>query len=167
MQYIHKYTSPIGSILIASDGNNIIGLWLEGQKYFAETLNEEYEEMKLPVFAETVRWLDSYFSGQCPDFTPPMLLQGSDFRMEVWNILMQIPYGSIITYGEIADIISQNRNGKKISAQAIGGAVSHNPISIIIPCHRVVGTGGKLIGYAGGIEKKEALLRLECSGVIL
>ena len=161
MQYTSKYVSPIGDILLASDGAHLTGLWFERQKYFADTLSGEHEEKNLPVFDETKRWLDLYFSSTDPGFMPPLRPAGSPFRQEVWDILLQIPRGSLLTYKEIADKIAAKRGLPRMSAQAAGGAVGHNPISIIIPCHRVVGSDGSLTGYAGGIEKKIALLKLE------
>ena len=161
MQYITHYNSPIGGITIASNGTSLTGLWFDGQKYFASTLSADYKEENLPVFTEAKRWLDMYFSGRKPDFTPPLALNGSPFRMAVWQILQNIPYGQTITYGAIAQQLAAQNGQTKMSAQAVGGAVGHNPISIIVPCHRVVGTGGSLTGYAGGIAKKIKLLELE------
>lgn len=161
MQYINYYNSPLGKITFASNGKELTGLWFEGQKYFASTLTKEYEQKKLPVFEQTARWLDIYFSGKIPDFTPDLFLSSTSFRNEVWEILLTIPYGSVMTYGEIAKEMAKNRGEKKMSAQAVGGAVGHNPISIIVPCHRVIGTDGSLTGYAGGIDIKEKLLKLE------
>ena len=156
MDYTAHYSSPIGDITMASDGKALVGLWFDGQKYFADTLAIEHEERPdLPLFAETRRWLDIFFSGKAPDFTPPIAMRGSDFRKRVWQTLLEIPFGQTMTYGDIA-----LRLGCR-SAQAIGGAVGHNSISLIIPCHRVVGTGGSLTGYAGGIDKKAWLLEME------
>lgn len=156
MDYTAHYSSPIGDITMASDGKAIAGLWFDGQKYFADSLAMEQEERPdLPLFAETRRWLDIFFSGKAPDFTPPLAMRGSDFRKRVWQTLLEIPFGQTMTYGDIA-----LRLGCR-SAQAIGGAVGHNSISLIIPCHRVVGTGGSLTGYAGGIDKKAWLLEME------
>ena len=146
---------------MASDGTALTGLWFDGQKYFAEGINPDAEEKKLPIFDEAMRWLDIYFSGRRPDFTPPLNLEGTAFRKEVWQQLLQIPYGQTTTYGELAAQLAAHRGLKQMSAQAVGGAVGHNPISIIVPCHRVVGTGGSLTGYAGGLAKKLALLKLE------
>ena len=161
MQYLTHYSSPIGNITIASNGTALTGLWFDGQKYFASTLSADYKEENLPVFTEAKRWLDMYFSGIEPDFTPPLCLNGSPFRMAVWQILQSIPYGQTITYGAIAKQLAEKNGKAKMSAQAVGGAVGHNPISIIVPCHRVVGTNGSLTGYAGGINKKITLLKLE------
>ena len=161
MEYIYHYNSPLGGITLASDGNSLIGLWFDQQKYYANTLGTELEERELPVFKETVKWLDIYFSGRSPDFTPQLSLKITEFRKYVCEIMMKIPFGQTMTYGEIANIISKNNGKKRMSAQAVGGAVGHNPISIIIPCHRVIGSDGKLTGYAGGIDKKLWLLKLE------
>lgn len=161
MQYITHYRSPLGGITISSDGTSLTGLWFDGQKYFVSTLGADYKEKDLPIFTKTKRWLDIYFSGREPDFTPSLSLNGSAFRMAVWQILQSIPYGQTITYGDIAKQLAAQTGKTKMSAQAVGGAVGHNPISIIVPCHRVVGTGGSLTGYAGGIDKKVQLLELE------
>ena len=161
MHYINHYNSPLGKITLASNGNGLMGLWFEGQKYFASTLTKEYEQKNLPVFEQTAKWLDIYFSGKNPDFTPPLYLSSTQFRNEVWKILLAIPYGSVITYGGIADIMAKKRGAENMSAQAIGGAVGHNPISILVPCHRVMGKNGSLTGYAGGVDIKEKLLKIE------
>ena len=161
MQYTNTYQSSMGGITMASNGEKLTGLWFDQQKYFCDTLSIEHEEKDLPIFEETKQWLDYYFRGVNPDFTPSLLLQGTDFRIAVWDILKEIPYGQVITYGEIAHRIAEKRGTKTMSAQAVGGAVGHNPISIIVPCHRVVGSNGSLTGYAGGIDKKEKLLTLE------
>ncbi len=160
MDYLTEYSSPIGKMLLSSDGENLTGLWFENQKYFKSTLNDEYEEKKIPVLEKAVLWLDRYFNGENPETDFTLKPKGSDFRQAVWKILYQIPYGETITYGEIAKRI-EKKTGKRASAQAVGGAVGHNPISIIIPCHRVVGADGSLTGYAGGIDKKEYMLALE------
>ena len=161
MNYISHYNSPLGSITLASYDDALIGLWFDGQKHFRSTLGDEYEEKPLPVFDRTAAWLDIYFGGGIPDFTPKIALNDTDFRREVWDILLTIPYGQMMTYGEIAAILAQKRGSASISAQAVGGAVGRNPISIIVPCHRVIGANGSLTGYAGGIERKAALLKLE------
>lgn len=161
MHYINHYNSPLGKITFASNGKELTGLWFNGQKYFASAFNKEYEQKNLPVFEQTAKWLDIYFSGKNPDFTPPLFLSSTSFRNEVWKILLTIPYGKIMTYGEIAKLMAENRGVEKMSAQAVGGAVGHNPISIIVPCHRVVGTDGSLTGYAGGVDIKEKLLKFE------
>jgi methylated-DNA-[protein]-cysteine S-methyltransferase len=150
--------------MLASDGTNLIGLWLEGQKYYGGTVKDEMMigNDDLPVFITTKDWLDRYFNGQKPGIDEiPLAPIGGDFRKEVWNILCEIPYGEYITYGDIARKLALKMSKPSMSAQAIGGAVGHNPISIIIPCHRVVGANGSLTGYAGGIEKKVKLLEHE------
>lgn len=154
--YIAHYSSPLGSMTLASDGTALTGLWFNGQKYFADTLKEvQTLNPNLPVFDLTRQWLDIYFSGKEPTFTPPLQIRGSTFRKQVWNLLLEIPYGRTMTYGELA------RKLQCKSAQAVGGAVGHNPISLIIPCHRVIGADGSLTGYAGGVERKASLLKLE------
>ena len=156
MDYTTHYMSPIGGITLASDGKALVGLWFDGQKYFAAGLAPVHEERQdLEIFAETRRWLDIYFSGKNPDFLPNIALRGSEFRKATWRKLLEIPYGQTTTYGALA------RSMHCKSAQAVGGAVGHNPLSLIVPCHRVVGTGGKLTGYTGGIDKKEWLLHME------
>ena len=161
MNYIYKYISPIGIITLSSNGTALTGLWYNGQKNFAQTLSKPYEEKLLPVFEDTIKWLDIYFGGAVPDFMPELSVHSTPFRKAVWDILLTIPYGQTMTYGEIAEILAQQTGKKKMSAQAVGGAVGHNPISIIIPCHRVVGADGSLTGYAGGIDRKKFLLELE------
>ena len=161
MEYIHHYMSPLGGITIASDGEVLTGLWFDGQKYFEANLLEEHEEKRLEIFDITDKWLDIYFSGKEPDFTPPVSMKTTEFRKKVWEILLTIPYGKTMTYGEIAEKIAKDSGKAKMSAQAVGGAVGHNSISLIIPCHRVIGANGSLTGYAGGIEKKKKLLELE------
>ncbi len=164
MFYYTTYKSPIGQITLACDKKeNLIGLWLEGQKYFLETIGSEIiENDKLEILNATKSWLDRYFKGERPEITELALAPiGNDFRKRVWHILCKIPYGNICTYGDIARIIAKEQGKTKMSAQAVGGAISHNPISIIIPCHRVVGANGNLTDYAGGIENKIALLKLE------
>ena len=176
MQYITHYHSPLGKITLAADKTGLTGLWFEGQKYFALHLEPEHEEKELPVFADAKRWLDIYFSGKNPDISVSLHCQGtpfqnqvweilhftgSDFQNEVWGILSAIPYGQTTTYGEIAKQLAQRREVPRMSSQAVGGAVGKNEISIIVPCHRVVGTNGSLTGYAGGIRRKIALLKLE------
>ena len=159
--YICSYPSPLGKITLASDGVALTGLWFDGQKHFAATLPPKPEEKALPVFDQTAHWLDIYFRGQEPNFTPPLAIGGTPFRRAVAEILRTIPYGCTVTYGQIAARIPRQQGAKTMSAQAVGGAVGHNPISIIIPCHRVVGSGGSLTGYAGGTDRKLWLLRLE------
>ncbi len=161
MHYTSQYTSPLGDITMASNGESLTGLWFNGQKYFADTLPTENCEKELPIFEQTASWLDTYFRGEIPDFTPALHMDSSPFRVMVWEILLNIPYGKVITYGAIARMITAKTGQKTMSAQAVGGAVGHNPVSIIVPCHRVVGTSGSLTGYAGGIDRKTGLLSLE------
>ncbi len=161
MQYTYHYNSPLGGITLASDGEALTGLWFDGQKYFGDRLLKNHEEKPLPVFSQTEKWLDVYFSGKAPDFTPPLNFEGvSPFRKRVWEIMLDIPFGQTSAYGRIAGQIARE-TGRKVSAQAVGGAVGHNSVSLIIPCHRVIGTNGSFTGYAGGIDKKIALLKLE------
>jgi len=148
-------------MLLAADEIGLTGLWLDGQKYYAEDLEAGHEEKELPVFQTVKKWLDIYFSGQKPDFMPPVHLVGSPFQISVWKLLMEIPYGQTVTYGELAEKIAEEKGLSHMSAQAVGGAVGHNKISIIIPCHRVIGKDGSLTGYAGGLSKKKWLLSLE------
>ena len=161
MTYIQHYDSPLGGILLAADEIGLTGLWFDGQKCFAQGLPVERTEQETSVLTEARRWLDIYFTGKEPDFTPPLHPVGSAFRRSVWEILLQIPYGQTTTYGEIARQLAERQGLARMSAQAVGGAVGHNEISVIIPCHRVVGANGSLTGYAGGIHKKEQLLELE------
>ena len=160
MLYTSHYASPLGRMTLVSDGTALVGLYFDGQKYFAEGLDAKRTQKNLPVFEEARRWLDVYFSGRKPDFTPPTAPAGTAFQQSVWEILRTIPYGQTVTYGAIARRIEQN-TGRRMSAQAVGGAVGRNPISILIPCHRMIGADGSLTGYAGGIDKKERLLRWE------
>ena len=161
MTYVQHYDSPLGVILLAADEIGLTGLWFDGQKYFARDLSAERVEQNTPILSEAKRWLDIYFAGREPDFMPPLHPIGSAFRRDVWDILLEIPYGQTTTYGEIARQLTGTAGLSRMSAQAVGGAVGHNEISIIIPCHRVVGTSGSLTGYAGGIERKVKLLELE------
>lgn len=161
MEYTYPYPSPLGGITLASDGEALTGLWFDGQKYFADNLDACREEKTLPVFDQAVRWLDLYFAGQEPGFTPPLKMKTTPFRKAVWEILLTIPYGRTMTYGQIAQQIARQKNLPRMSAQAVGGAVGHNAISLIIPCHRVVGANGSLTGYAGGLDRKIKLLTLE------
>lgn len=160
MNYLTLLPSPVGPLHLASDGDSITGLWLEGQKYFASTLeNETREERDLPVFRQAALWLDAYFTGKALPPLPPLAPKGSAFRQAVWKLLLDIPYGGTTTYGALAQKLREQ--GISAAPQAVGGAVGHNPISILIPCHRVVGSGGSLTGYAGGIAAKQYLLKLE------
>ena len=161
MTFTQHYDSPLGGILLAADEIGLTGVWFDGEKYFADNLPAEHIQKETFILLEAKRWLDIYFTGQEPDFLPPLHPIGSAFRRSVWEILLQIPYGQTTTYGEIARQLSKKQGLERMSAQAVGGAVGHNEISIIIPCHRVVGADGSLTGYAGGIGKKETLLELE------
>lgn len=161
MTYIQHYDAPLGRILLAADEVGLTGLWFDGAKYFADGLPAEHTERETPILSEARRWLDLYFAGQEPGFLPPLHPAGSVFQQAVWALLLQIPYGQTVTYGELARQLTEKRGRPRMSAQAVGGAVGHNKISIIIPCHRVVGTGGSLTGYAGGIDRKVKLLALE------
>lgn len=161
MQYISRYLSPLGGILLAGDGTGLTGLWFEGQKYYAKNLDDCHEVRELPLFKQAKRWLDTYFSKEKPDFTPPLHLTGTPFQNRVWQVLLTVPYGETVTYSELARRLGEGVNGTHTSPRAVGGAVGRNPISIIVPCHRVVGAQGQLTGYAGGLERKTALLSLE------
>ena len=164
MEYLHYTMTPLGRVLLSSDGNALTGLWFEDQKYFGATLSGNGEEKELPVFRQAEKWLAVYFSGKDPGFTPPLAPKGTPFRTAVWEILRTIPFGQTRTYSEIAAVLAEQRGIKSMSAQAVGGAVGHNPVSLIIPCHRVLGAGGSLTGYAGGLDRKAKLLALESSG---
>ena len=161
MIYTYHYTSPLGIIILASNGESLTGLWFDGQKFFPHKLISESIKAELPIFTQTIKWLDTYFSGKIPDFTPPISLNTTPFRKAVYDILLTIPYGQTMTYGGIANMIAKQKGIERMSAQAVGGAVGHNPISLIIPCHRVVGADGSLNGYAGGLDRKIELLKLE------
>lgn len=160
MKYTGKYTSPLGEMLIASDDIGITGVWFSGQKYYASNLGEP-EEKETPAITQARKWLDIYFSGEEPPFSLPIHLIGTPFQKEVWQILCTIPYGKTVTYGEIAKTLATRQGKPHMSAQAVGGAVGRNPVSVIVPCHRVLGANGSLTGYAGGLDRKEALLKLE------
>ena len=202
MDYTCHYHSPLGGITLASDGDALIGLWFDGQKHYAESIDAEHEDKMLPVLEDACRWLDTYFRGTDPGFTPPLRPRATSFQKQVWDILLTIPFGQTMTYGEIArrlagmtETVNVARDGDtsfvpsdlpfhidreshrtavhaipasapiRTSARAVGGAVGRNPISLIIPCHRVIGADGRLTGYAAGIEKKIRLLKLEQSRV--
>jgi len=167
MYYSATYQSPVGVITLASDGESLVGAWLEGQKYHGDSISEAMTEKDdMPIFYTAKKWLDSYFAGEKPAASElPLAPIGSEFRQEVWRILCEIPYGEVVTYGDIAKKIAASNNKESMSGQAVGGAVGHNPISIIIPCHRVVGTNGNLTGYSSGIDTKVKLLELEGVGV--
>lgn len=161
MVYTTEYASPLGAITLACDEEAIIGLWFNGQRYFGNILPKRTEQKERPLFADAKRWLDIYFSGREPDFLPLLRYDSTPFRKTVCEIMLTIPYGRTMTYGEIAAEVARRQGLEKMSAQAVGGAVGHNPVSIIVPCHRVVGADGSLTGYAGGIERKIVLLCLE------
>lgn len=156
MHYTQTISSPLGNILLSADEVGLTGLWFDGGRYYAETLPEEHVERETPILMDTKRWLDVYFTGREPDFTPPLHPTGSSFRQAVWQLLLEIPYGQTTTYGALL--------GDGASARAVGGAVGRNPISIIVPCHRVIGADGSLTGYAGGVDRKIRLLALERQG---
>lgn len=157
MRYTTPYQSPLGPMTLAADAQALTGVWFDGQRYDRSGLDQACREKDLPVFHQAKKWLDIYFSGQAPDFMPPIRFTGTDFQKEVWTILAAIPYGETRTYGDLARQLGLER----MSARAVGGAVGHNKLSILVPCHRVVGTNGSLTGYAGGIDRKIALLKLE------
>lgn len=163
MNRVTYHTTPLGRVMLAAKDDALAGLWMEGQKYFADTLKGEAREQDdFPVFVQAKEWLDRYFAGEKPRIAELKLEPaGSEFRKAVWEALCQIPYGEVITYGELAPKVAMLHNRERMSAQAVGGAVGHNAISIIIPCHRVVGANGNLTGYAGGIDKKIKLLTHE------
>lgn len=161
MDYRFHYVSPLGAITMASDGTALTGLWFDGQKYFGAGLGDDAKQKELPLFQQAQRWLDTYFQGHNPSFLPPLAPKGTAFQKDVWALLQTIPYGQTVTYKELAALLAQKRGLFSMSAQAIGGAVGHNPISLFIPCHRVIGTNGSLTGYAGGLERKRQLLLLE------
>ena len=163
MYFSTTYPSPVGILTLASDGENLAGLWIEGQKYFGDTIHEAMvEQDSLPVFQAAKGWLDRYFAGKQPSSAElPLHPIGGAFRQGVWQLLCGIPYGKVVTYGDIAKEMAAKLGKKTMSSQAVGGAVGHNPISVIIPCHRVVGANGSLTGYSGGIDKKIKLLELE------
>lgn len=159
--YTHNYQSPLDKIVIASDGTAITGLWFVGQRHFDIEVEGCITDKDLPIFDEVSRWLDIYFTGNNPGEIPAVRMNGTPFQLEVWQILQAVPYGKLITYREIAELIAKKRGITKMSARAVGNAVGRNPVSILVPCHRVVGSSGKMTGYAGGIERKVKLLKLE------
>ena len=162
MIYTWKYDSPLGPLTLAEEDGALVGLWMQGQKYFPRDLKAR--QGFTPTLEQTAAWLDRYFAGCRPEMSALSLNpKGSEFRREVWDILRRIPYGETTTYAAIAAQIAKNRGISRMSAQAVGNAVGHNPISILIPCHRVVGSGGSLTGYAGGLERKQWLLDWEKS----
>ncbi len=158
MQYTIEYKSPLGDMLLASDGESLVGAWFVGQKYFAAGLEPNHVSATVPILDLAKRWLDLYFRGKVPDFDVPCRFSGTPFQNAVWEIVAKIPHGSTLAYGEIARMV---KNGGSVVARAVGSTVGRNPISVIVPCHRVVASGGAVSGYAGGAERKAALLRLE------
>lgn len=160
MLYTNCYPSPLGEMLLVCDDEGLTHLAFTGQKYFP-VLAQTQKAPDHPILTSAQRWLDVYFRGDEPDFTPPLHANGSEFQRAVWQLLLAIPYGETTTYGALAKEIARIQGRSRMSAQAVGGAVGHNPIGIIVPCHRVVGTNGSLTGYAGGLDKKIALLKLE------
>ncbi len=161
MQYVNMYSSPLGNILLASDGEYLTGIWFEGQKYFGAGLDKNASEKELEIFEITKNWLNIYFSGAVPSFIPHVKFVGTDFQKDVWSIFLTVPYGKTVTYGDIAMQIAEKRNIAHMSAQAVGSAIGHNKISVIVPCHRVLGKDGSLTGYAGGTARKKMLLDIE------
>ena len=161
MVYTDGYASPLGEMTIAGDGGAIIGLWFDGQKHFGSTLPEEFSRGETPVIRDAKRWLDIYFSGREPDFLPPLRYGSTPFRALVCDIMLSIPYGKTRTYGDIAKEAAALMGVERMAAQAVGGAVGHNPILLMIPCHRVIGANGSLTGYGGGMQRKIKLLEME------
>lgn len=163
--YTHLSPSPLGNILLSADATGLTGLWFENQKYYAAGLGSDIVNVKAcsehPIFVQTKHWLSLYFEGREPKFTVPIHLTGTDFQKEIWQLLLEIPYGETTTYGTLAKIYAQKHGCSHMCAQAVGSAVGHNKISILVPCHRVLGAGGSLTGYAGGLDKKKRLLLLE------
>ena len=166
MVYTNQYSSPLGDITVACDDEAIIGLWFNGQRYFRDVLPDKIETKKHPLLKDAERWLDIYFSGREPDFLPPLRYGSTEFRKKVCDIMLTIPYGKTMTYGEIAALIAKNTGIEKMSAQAVGGAVGWNPLCVMIPCHRVVGSDGSLVGYGGGLKNKATLLAHEAQNVV-
>ncbi|MDO4921844.1 MAG: methylated-DNA--[protein]-cysteine S-methyltransferase [Phascolarctobacterium sp.] len=161
MFFKNRYASPLGEMIMLSDGESLTNLNFIDDKFYPAALAAQSQEAHLPVFDAAAKWLDVYFAGNNPGALPPLSLQGSAFSLQVWRLLAQIPYGGVVTYKELAQKIAAQRGLTAMSAQAVGGAVGHNPVCIMVPCHRVVGTNGSLTGYAGGLWRKERLLQLE------
>lgn len=161
MQYKMSYDSPVGQLVVTTDKENVTGLWFENQKNYEALLNDTVKEQYQPIFDKVSHWLNEYFLGNNPEITFSLKPTGTEFRMNVWSKLQAIPYGQTVSYGDIAQQIAKERGQNKMSAQAVGGAVGSNPISIMIPCHRVVGANGSLTGFGGGIDRKIKLLNIE------
>lgn len=153
--------TPLGKALARADKNGLSGFWFVGQQYYPKTAAYWPENREHPVFASLKRWLERYFSGERPEMAIALAPQGTPFQRAVWDMLLAVPYGTVTTYGALARQLAAQQGRPSLSAQAVGGAVGHNPISLLIPCHRVVGSTGSLTGYAGGLDKKKALLHLE------
>ena len=166
MIYMGRYDSPLGPITLAGEDGALTGLWFDGQKYFGAGLPAGTPEGEPPVFRQVRAWLDRYFRGEDPGPAPPLAPAGTAFQRAVWEVLREIPYGRTATYGQVAQAAGRGL-GRNTSSRAAGSAVGRNPISLLIPCHRVVGAGGSLTGYAGGLERKEALLKLEGAEIFL
>ncbi len=161
MHYTATYHSPLGNILLAADDEGLIGLWFQGQKFFAQGLAKDAIALETPVLQAAMQWLDGYFSGVSPCSSLPLRPQGTPFQQAIWQLLLEIPYGQTLTYGQLARQYATKTGLASMSAQAVGNAVGRNPIALLIPCHRVVGAKGTLTGYAGGVDKKHFLLQLE------
>ena len=161
MLYYKKVASPLGEITLRSDGEALTGLWFADDKHYGEKDIAGAALADLDVFTQAEEWLAEYFAGREPKVSVPLKLQGSEFQMQVWRLLQDIPYGRLVTYGDIAKKIAAQKGVARMSAQAVGGAVGHNPLCIIVPCHRVVGANGSLTGYGGGMWRKVRLLELE------
>ena len=161
MEYTGHCDTPLGGVTLAGEGEFLTGLWFDGQKHFAAGLDPEHEPGDLPVFRYAEGWLERFFAGEDPGDAPPLWLKGTEFQKAVWDILLTIPRGQTATYGRIAQILAEKRGSGRVSARAVGCAVGRNPVSLIVPCHRIVGADGSLTGYAGGIERKRKLLELE------
>ncbi len=162
MKYFSYYLSPVGKLMLVSDNDKLIAIKGDKHRFLDDFSVGEKENNDLDIFIKTKKWLDDYFKGLNPSIDDiPIYFEGSDFRIEVWKILCDIPYGEVYTYGDIARMIAKKRGLKSMSSQAVGNAIGHNPISIIVPCHRVVGSNNNLVGYGGGIFMKIKLLELE------
>ena len=160
--YYSTYQSKIGLLYLISDGENLNGCYLKGQKYFPNNIDNHLLNEELNIFVKSKAWLEKYFKGENPSIDEiPLNFNETEFRKTVWNVLKEISYGEVVTYRHIGEIIAKTRGLNTMSAQAVGGAVGHNPLLIFIPCHRVIGADGSLTGYAAGLENKKFLLNLE------